>query len=41
MGLLKTHRQAALQAAEWFIGVDGVIDDAEKDFVATVEQLLG
>lgn len=41
MGLLKAHRQAALQAAEWFIGVDGVIEDSEKDFVATVEQLLG
>lgn len=41
MALLKAHRQAALQAAEWFIGVDGVIEDSEKDFVTTVEQLLG
>lgn len=41
MSLLKAHRQAALTAAEWFIGVDGVIEDSEKDFVNTIEQLLG
>jgi uncharacterized membrane protein YebE (DUF533 family) len=40
MALLKQHRHAAIAAAEWFIGIDGVVDDAEKDFVNTIEQLL-
>ena len=39
--LLRQHRDVVLAAAEWFVGVDGVIDDAEKDFLATVAELLG
>ena len=30
-----------LAAAEWFVGVDGVIDETEKEFLETVAQLLG
>lgn len=41
LGLLRAHREAALAAAERFVGVDGVVDDAEKDFLVTVDQLLG
>ncbi len=39
--LLRQHRDVVLAAAEWFIGVDGVIEESEKDFVATVSELLG
>jgi hypothetical protein len=38
--LLRAHRDVVLAAAEWFIGVDGVIDEQEKDFIATVSELL-
>ncbi len=41
LALLKQHRDVVLAAAEWFIGVDGVIDESEKEFVATVAELLG
>ncbi len=41
LGLLRAHRDATLHAAETFVGVDGVVDDAEKDFLTTVGQLLG
>jgi len=39
--LLRQHRDVVLAAAEWFIGVDGVIEESEKDFIATVSELLG
>jgi len=39
--LLRQHRDVVLAAAEWFVGVDGVIDDTEKEFLVTVRQLLG
>lgn len=41
LGLLRLHRDAARSAAEWFVGVDGVIDDQEKEFLSTVDELLG
>lgn len=41
LGLLRQHRAEVVAAAEWFIGVDGVIEESEKDFVATVKELLG
>ncbi len=40
LGLLREHRESVLAAARWFVGVDGVVDEAEKDFVDTVAQLL-
>lgn len=40
LGLLRQHRDVVLAAAEWFVGVDGVVDEQEKDFLATVQQLL-
>jgi tellurite resistance protein len=39
--LLRQHRDVVLAAAEWFVGVDGVIEESEKDFLATVSELLG
>lgn len=41
LGLLRQHRVEVIAAAEWFIGVDGVVDESEKDFVRTVKELLG
>ncbi len=41
LGLLRQHRDVVLAAAEWFVGVDGVIDETEKEFLVTVRQLLG
>lgn len=41
LGLLRQHRAEVVAAAEWFIGVDGVIEASEKDFVVTVKELLG
>ena len=41
LGLLRHHRDVTRSAAEWFVGVDGVIDDQEKEFLATVDELLG
>ncbi|MGV3622163.1 MAG: hypothetical protein ACO1OB_15170 [Archangium sp.] len=41
MGLLRQHRAEVVAAAQWFIGVDGVIEASEKDFVTTVKDLLG
>lgn len=41
LGLLRQHRAEVVAAAEWFIGVDGVVDESEKDFVRTVKELLG
>lgn len=41
LALLRQHRAEVIAAAEWFIGVDGVIEEAEKDFVTTVRELLG
>jgi hypothetical protein len=41
LGLLRQHRDVVLAAAEWFIGVDGVIEESEKEFIATVSELLG
>lgn len=41
MGLLRQHRELVLTAAEWFIGVDGVIEESEKEFLVTVSELLG
>lgn len=38
--LLRAHREVVLAAAERFIGVDGLIDEQEKDFLATVSELL-
>ena len=39
--LLREHRAVVLAAAEWFVGVDGVIDETEKEFLVTVGELLG
>ena len=39
--LLRAHRDVVLAAAEWFVGVDGVIDETEKEFLVTVGELLG
>lgn len=39
--LLRQHRDVVLAAAEWFVGVDGVIDETEKEFLVTVGELLG
>lgn len=41
LALLRAHRDSVLQAAEWFIGVDGVVDEQEREFVNTVAELLG
>ena len=41
LGLLRQHRAVVLAAAEWFVGVDGVIEESEKEFLNTVGQLLG
>lgn len=41
LGLLRQHRAVVLAAAEWFVGVDGVIEESEKDFLSTVGELLG
>jgi len=41
LGLLRQHRAVVLAAAEWFVGVDGVIEESEKEFLKTVEELLG
>lgn len=41
LSLLRAHRDTVLAAAEWFIGVDGVVDDQEKEFIGTVAELLG
>lgn len=41
LALLRQHRDVVLAAAVWFVGVDGVIDEQEKDFLVTVTQLLG
>ncbi len=41
LALLRQHRAEVVAAAEWFIGVDGVIEESEKDFVVTVKELLG
>jgi len=38
--LLRQHRDVVLAAAEWFVGVDGVIDETEKEFLVTVGELL-
>lgn len=40
LSLLRQHRDVVMAAAEWFVGVDGVIDDMEKDFLSTVQSLL-
>lgn len=40
LGLLRQHRDVVMAAAEWFVGVDGVIDDTEKEFLVTVQSLL-
>lgn len=41
LGLLRQHRAVVLAASEWFVGVDGVIDETEKEFLVTVSELLG
>lgn len=41
LGLLRQYRAEVIAAATWFIGVDGVIEASEEDFVATVTELLG
>ena len=41
LGLLRQHRELVLAAAEWFVGVDGVIEESEKEFLVTVGELLG
>lgn len=41
LGLLRQHRDAVLATAEWFVGVDGVVDETETEFLVTVRQLLG
>lgn len=41
LALLRQHRDVVISAAEWFVGVDGVIDETEKDFLSTVRELLG
>lgn len=41
LSLLRQHRAVVLSAAEWFVGVDGVIEESEKEFLATVGELLG
>lgn len=41
LSLLRTKADAVLDAAEALVSADGVIDVQEKEFLATVEQLLG
>jgi hypothetical protein len=41
LSLLRQHRAVVIAAAEWFVGVDGVIEESEKEFLATVSELLG
>jgi uncharacterized tellurite resistance protein B-like protein len=41
LSLLRQHRAVVIAAAEWFVGVDGVIEESEKEFLATVGELLG
>lgn len=41
LNLLRQHRDVVIAAAEWFVGVDGVIEESEKEFLVTVSELLG
>lgn len=41
MNLLRKHRGIVLAAAEWFVNVDGAVDDAEKEFLNTISEMLG
>ena len=41
LALLRQHRAVVLAAAEWFVGVDGVIEESEKEFLGTIAELLG
>ena len=41
MNLLRQHRGIVLAAAEWFVNVDGAVDDTEKEFLNTVSEMLG
>jgi hypothetical protein len=41
LGLLRQHKDVVLAAAEWFVSVDGVIDETEKEFLTTVGEMLG
>ncbi len=41
MNLLRQHRGIVLAAAEWFVNVDGAVDDSEKEFLNTVSEMLG
>ena len=41
LSLLRQHRAVVISAAEWFVSVDGVIEESEKEFLATVSELLG
>jgi len=40
LGLLRQHRDVVQAAAEWFVGVDGVIEETEKEFLNTISELL-
>lgn len=41
LSLLRAHHHTVLAAAEWFVGVDGVVDDQEKEFLSIIGELLG
>lgn len=41
LGLLRQHKNVVLAAAEWFVSVDGVIEETEKEFLTTVGEMLG
>ena len=41
MGAGSVNAAVVVAAAEWFVGVDGVIDETEKEFLTTVGELLG
>jgi tellurite resistance protein len=41
LALLRQHRDVVIAAAEWFVSVDGVIEETEVEFLATVSEMLG
>ena len=41
LGLLRKHRGVVQAAAEWFVGVDGVVEESEKEFLNNISELLG
>ncbi len=41
LGLLRQHRGVVQAAAEWFVCVDGVVEESEKEFLNTISEMLG